>query len=289
MFTGMEGPMNVDNPSILVFDSGVGGLSVYTELQSILPKRHYIYVFDNEVFPYGEKPENLIIRRVTAILDRITREYPIALVVIACNTASTVTLPTLRSRFSFPIVGVVPAIKPAVALTRNGVIGLLATRATIKRSYTKTLLTRFASHYRVEMLGSAALVELAEAKLRCHFSVMDEKLLGKITAILEPWLLMPEPPDTVVLGCTHFPLLKEELLAVLPAGTELVDSGAAVARHTVCLLKKNDHSTHLSPAFTHPLTARENLAFCLTRNQDVNILLPTLARYGFPTLNTLVL
>ena len=129
--------------------------------------------------------------------------------IIACNTASTITLPALRERFSCPIVGVVPAIKPAAKLTRNGVVGLLATRATVQRSYTHDLIAHFAKDCSIKMLGSAELVELAEAKL--HGEEIDHAALKKI---LRPWLSMAEPPDTVVLGCTHFPLLREELAAM---------------------------------------------------------------------------
>lgn len=165
---------------------------------------------------------------VTAVQER----YPLALAVVACNTASTVSLPALREKFDFPVVGVVPAIKPAARLTANGIVGLLATRGTVKRSYTHELIARFANECQIEMLGSAEMVELAEAKLHG-----EDVSLDALKRILRPWLRMKEPPDTVVLGCTHFPLLQEELLQVLPEGTRLVDSGAAIARRTAWLLE----------------------------------------------------
>lgn len=207
-------------PTVLVFDSGVGGLSVYDEIRQLLPDLHYLYVFDNVAFPYGEKSEAFIVERVLDIVTAAASRYPLALVVIACNTASTVSLPALRERFTFPVVGVVPAIKPAARLTRNGVVGLLATRATVKRPYTHELVARFASECRIEMLGSAELVELAEEKLQGKDVSLDT-----VRHILQPWLKMNEPPDTIVLGCTHFPLLTDELQQVLPSGTRLVDSG----------------------------------------------------------------
>ncbi|STI20491.1 glutamate racemase [Escherichia coli] len=135
-------------------------------------------------------------------------------------------------KFDFPVVGVVPAIKPAARLTANGIVGLLATRGTVKRSYTHELIARFANECQIEMLGSAEMVELAEAKLHG-----EDVSLDALKRILRPWLRMKEPPDTVVLGCTHFPLLQEELLQVLPEGTRLVDSGAAIARRTAWLLE----------------------------------------------------
>lgn len=260
-------------PTVLVFDSGVGGLSVYDEVRQLLPDLHYIYAFDNVAFPYGEKSEEFIVERVVEIVTAVQERYPLALAIIACNTASTVSLPALREKFAFPVVGVVPAIKPAARLTTNGVVGLLATRGTVRRPYTHELVARFASECKIEMLGSAELVELAEAKL--HGYPVD---LEELRKILRPWLRMKEPPDTVVLGCTHFPLLEEELLQVLPEGTRLIDSGAAIARRTVWLLE------HESPK---ALSSDENIAFCMGLTPEIAQLTPVLQRYGFPRLEKL--
>ncbi|MCE0847552.1 glutamate racemase [Buttiauxella sp. A2-C1_F] len=261
------------HPTVLVFDSGVGGLSVYDEVRQLLPDLHYIYAFDNVAFPYGEKSEAFIVERVVEIVTAVQERYPLALAIIACNTASTVSLPALREKFAFPVVGVVPAIKPAARLTTNGVVGLLATRGTVRRPYTHELVARFASECKIEMLGSAELVELAEAKLHGHPVDLEE-----LRKILRPWLRMKEPPDTVVLGCTHFPLLEEELLEVLPEGTRLIDSGAAIARRTVWLLE------HESP---NALSADENIAFCMGLTPEIAQLAPVLQRYGFPRLEKL--
>ncbi|EYU13512.1 glutamate racemase [Photorhabdus aegyptia] len=260
--------------TVLVFDSGVGGLSIYQEIRQLLPDLHYIYVFDNEAFPYGEKSEEFIVERVVQIVAAVQQKHPLTIVVIACNTASTVSLPALRERFSFPVVGVVPAIKPAAKLTRNGVVGLLATRATVNRSYTKELIEKFATGCRIESLGSAELVELAEAKL--HGSKVSSDTLKKI---LEPWLGMKEPPDTVVLGCTHFPLLAEELVQILPDGTHLIDSGAAIARRTAWLVK---HQNNLV------CTSADSLAYCMKVNADTDALIPILQEYGFSKLEKLI-
>ncbi|WP_026111644.1 glutamate racemase [Winslowiella toletana] len=260
-------------PTVLVFDSGVGGLSVYQEMRQLLPDLHYLYAFDNVAFPYGEKSEEFIVEHVVDIVTAITRDTPLSLVVIACNSASTVTLPALRARFDFPVVGVVPAIKPAARLTRNGSVGLLATRGTVRRPYTHELVARFAGECKIEMLGSAELVELAEAKLQGKAVPLDE-----IRRILQPWLRMSEPPDTVVLGCTHFPLLSEELQQVLPEGTRLVDSGAAIARRTAWLLE------HESPV---ALSAECNTAYCMAFTEETAQLMPVLQRYGFEKLEKL--
>jgi glutamate racemase len=256
-----------------VFDSGVGGLSVYDEIRHLLPDLHYIYAFDNVAFPYGEKSEDFIVERVLEIVTAVQARYPLALAVIACNTASTVSLPGLREKFAFPVVGVVPAIKPAARLTANGVVGLLATRGTVKRPYTRELIDRFANECQIEMLGSAELVVLAEAKLHGDPVPLDE-----LRRILRPWLRMPEPPDTVVLGCTHFPLLQDELLEVLPEGTRLIDSGAAIARRTAWLLE------HEAP---DAKSSESNIAFCMALTPETEQLLPVLQRYGFERLEKL--
>lgn len=262
-------------PTVLVFDSGVGGLSVYDEIRQLLPDLHYIYAFDNEAFPYGEKPQQFIIDRVLDVITAIEQRHRLALVVIACNTASTISLPALRERFSFPVVGVVPAVKPAAKLTRNGVVGLLATRATVQRPYTHELIARFANDCRILSLGSSELVELAEAKLQGNRIATED-----LQKILRPWLRLPEPPDTVVLGCTHFPLLSEELRLALPNGTRLVDSGAAIARRTAWLIANLEHA---------PASAEKNLVYCLAITPKVAALWPILQRYGFISLEELSL
>ncbi|CCJ87199.1 Glutamate racemase [Cronobacter dublinensis 582] len=258
-----------------MFDSGVGGLSVYDEIRHLLPDLHYIYAFDNVAFPYGEKSEAFIVERVVEIVTAVQARYPLALAVIACNSASTVSLPALREKFAFPVVGVVPAIKPAARLTANGVVGLLATRGTVKRPYTHELIARFANECQIEMLGSAELVEIAEAKL--HGEPVSLEALRRV---LRPWLRMPEPPDTVVLGCTHFPLLAEELLQVLPEGTRLVDSGAAIARRTAWLLE------HEAP---DARSCDDNIAYCMALTPEVAQLMSVLQRYGFSKLEKLPL
>ncbi|MDC9598108.1 glutamate racemase [Xenorhabdus anantnagensis] len=260
-------------PTILVFDSGVGGLSVYQEIRKLLPDLHYIYTFDNEAFPYGEKTAEVIIERVVQIIDTIQKKHPLAVVVIACNTASTISLPALRERFSFPVVGAVPAIKPAAKLTCNRVVGLLATRATVNRDYTRELIARFATNCQMYSIGSAELVELAERKLHGKDVPLEE-----LEKILKPWLKMKEPPDTVILGCTHFPLIAEELSQVLPNGTRLIDSGAAIARRTAWLIKNREDLF---------LTTADNLAYCTKLEPASEVLRPVLRELGFLTLEKL--
>ncbi|EKE77599.1 glutamate racemase [Gallaecimonas xiamenensis] len=215
---------------LLFFDSGVGGLSVWQEVHHSLPQWQAIYAMDDAAFPYGELTESVLVARVLAVFEEIAARHPIALAVVACNTASTLVLPELRARFDFPIVGVVPAIKPAALQTRSGKIGLLATPGTVNRPYTRQLEADFAKDKTVLRLGSSELVIMAEAKLRGE--PVD---MARLEGVLAPWL-NGHGPDTVILGCTHFPLLKEELAQVLGNGVILVDSGQAIARRVASLL-----------------------------------------------------
>lgn len=245
--------MQVKRPSIdgLVFDSGLGGLSILSALRQTLPQFSYAYLADNAALPYGSKPEDWLSERVSLVIERAMQEVDPALLVIACNTASTLVLPQLRARWQIPIVGVVPAIKPASSLSRSRVIGLLATPATIQRSYTDTLIREYGQNCEVVRVGSSELVNLAEAKLR------GEKIdLEQIARICAP--LQRPDLDVLVLGCTHFPLLSSELEAVLP-NVKLVDSGEAIARRVRYLLDASGRSPGASsltfPAF---FTAAEN-------------------------------
>ncbi len=213
-------------PTVLVFDSGVGGLSVYQEIQALLPSLDYIYLFDNEAYPYGELPKQTLIDRVTRLITQLVEVQGVDIVVIACNTASTIVLPHLRAILNIPVVGVVPAIKPASVIASKAV-GLIATPATVTREYTHDLIRDFANGKSVELLGSTRLVDMAEEKLRGAAVDLDE-LKHVLTPILNKI-------DVAVLGCTHFPLIKEEIQMVLPEVT-LVDSGKAIARRVQELL-----------------------------------------------------
>ncbi|OEE63477.1 glutamate racemase [Enterovibrio norvegicus FF-33] len=216
--------------SVLIFDSGVGGLSVFQEVTKLMPEQHIIYAFDNAAFPYGELPDDVLVNRVCGMITALCAVHEISLVVIACNTASTLVLPPLRERLAVPVVGVVPAIKPAAAMSKSKKIGLLATPATVKRDYTQQLVRDFAPDCQVTMVGSTELVRMGEAKLRgvaVTTSVLE--------SVLEPFI---GQVDCVVLGCTHFPLLKPEIETVLGKTCVVVDSGLAIASRVACLLNE---------------------------------------------------
>ncbi|MEM7360636.1 MAG: glutamate racemase [Pseudomonadota bacterium] len=220
---------------IVIFDSGVGGLSIYQEIARRLSehKHEYVFVSDNFAYPYGIKDESELNQRVLEVMRRIVAQYNPDLAVVACNTASTVVLPLLRAEFSFPVVGVVPAIKPAAAASTTGCIGLLATPATIARSYTDQLIADFAADCEVIRVGSIRLVELAEQKLRGNL-VSVEEIEAELQAVID----RPDC-DVLVLACTHFPLLNNEISNIFHVKShsiQLMDSGVGIANRVVSLL-----------------------------------------------------
>ncbi len=220
---------NINAPTILIFDSGVGGISVYSEIKARMPDANYIYLFDNKAYPYGELAKDKLVFRVNALIPDIVKKHSVDIVVVACNTASTVVLPSLRSTLNIPVVGVVPAIKPASTLAVKA-LGLIATPATIKREYTHDLIKNFSHNIPVKLLGSTKLVDMAEDKLRGE--PVDLEVLADILNGLKGKI------DVAVLGCTHFPLIKEEIGEILGKNVQLIDSGIAIAKRVQFLLKE---------------------------------------------------
>ncbi|SHI20514.1 glutamate racemase [Ferrimonas marina] len=211
--------------SIVIFDSGVGGLSIYQEIRAAMPKADIHYLADSARFPYGELDEHDLVEGCVRLIESHLQRHAVAMVVIACNSASTLVLEPLRQRIGPPVVGVVPAVKPAAEQTRNGVVGLLATPGTVQRRYTDELIQTFAAEVTTLRIGSSELVKMAEQKL-----AGTPVNMTALAQVLTPWLEHHPNPDTIVLGCTHFPLLREELTALLGGQVNLVDSGEAVAR-----------------------------------------------------------
>jgi glutamate racemase len=220
-----------DRP-LLVFDSGVGGLSVLKEIRARLPNAPFVYVADNAGYPYGTKSPAEIEARVPALLARLAARCEPALIVIACNTASTIALDPVRTALHLPIVGTVPAIKPAAALSKTRAIGVLGTDATIVQPYVDRLAAEFAADCTVIRYGSAELVDLAEAKLRGE----DTDPLA-YARIMEGLLARPggDRVDTIVLACTHFPLVEAELAAAAPRPLGFVHGGPGIARRVAFL------------------------------------------------------
>ncbi len=256
--------MDADAP-ILLFDSGVGGLSVLAELRKLLPDAPIIYAADNAGMPYGTKSEAEIAARVTGLLGRMTERFRPRLACIACNTASTIALGMVRDVLAIPVVGTVPAIKPAAELTRSGTIGLLGTAATIRQGYVDRLEAEFAGGKRLLRHAAPELVAAAEAKLRGQ--PVDPAIFTRAAAGLRG---QPggEAIDTVVLACTHFPLVAEELGRAFGPDVCFVDGAAGIARRIAVLTQGQPFQR--SAADLALFTAEEGLA----------ALAPALADYG---------
>lgn len=223
----------MNTPRILLFDSGMGGLTVARAVRHELPFFHLIYSADNAAFPYGAWEEKALVTRIVDVMgELITRVQP-DIVVIACNTASTIALAQLREAYKVPFVGTVPAIKPAAAQTKTGIVGVLATPGTVSREYTHGLIHSFASHCRVVLHGAPRMAEIAEWKLKGNAVDLDE-LRAEIAPVFAEE--NGRRTDVVVLGCTHYPLLVDELAKVEPWVVRYIDPAAAIARRTADVL-----------------------------------------------------
>jgi glutamate racemase len=214
--------------TILVFDSGLGGLTVHREIAAARPGADFVYVADDAAFPYGALPEKALVARVAGLIGAHRPD----IVVIACNTASTIALPELRRRFSTPFVGTVPAIKPACATSVTRRVSVLGTEATVAREYTRALIRDYAQDCRVTLVGSKELAAYAEAEL-AGAPVGDEALLTEIAACFRD---DGGRTDTVVLACTHYPLLIARLRQLSPWPVNFIDPAPAIARRVADLL-----------------------------------------------------
>lgn len=253
-----------DERPILVFDSGVGGLSVLQHIRRALPKASFVYAADNAGYPYGTKSEAEIAARVPALLGRLVERYHPRIIVIACNTASTIALAHVRSALDLPVVGTVPAVKPAALLSKTRAIGVLGTEATVRQPYVDNLVAEFASDCLVLRFGSADLVDLAEAKLRG-----DAPTPEAMRKVMEGLYGQPggEKIDAVVLACTHFPLLATEIKAASPSHVTLVDSGEGIARRTAFLTQGQEWPT--LPTGRAVFTKQDDRAKSLTHALEV--------------------
>lgn len=219
-------------PTILVFDSGLGGSTVLREIVRLRPAANYVYVADDAFFPYGRHSEDAIVSRVVPLIGDLIATHTPDLVVIACNTASTLVMSHLRAAYGVPFVGTVPAIKPACASSRSRRVSVLGTRGTVKREYTHALIRDFAQGCDVTLVGAENLASLAEAALKGE-RVSDEAIAAEIA----PCFVNGEArTDTVVLACTHYPLLLARLAALAPWPVDWIDPAPAIARRVSDLL-----------------------------------------------------
>ncbi|WP_309086654.1 glutamate racemase [Chelativorans sp.] len=220
------------NP-ILFFDSGIGGLSVVKEARVLLPEHPYVYVADDAAFPYGAWEEGALRARLVGLFRGLIARFSPSLVVIACNTASTLAVADLRAAFpGQPFVGTVPAVKPAAERTRSGLVSVLATPGTVKRQYTRDLISAYASKCHVRLVGSENLARLAEQYMREGF--VDEEA---VRAEIAPCFIEQDGrrTDIVVLACTHYPFLVNRMRKTAPWPVDWIDTSEAIARRALTL------------------------------------------------------
>ncbi len=235
-------------PRILLFDSGMGGLTVASAVRTQLPQAQLVYAADNAGFPYGAWKEEALVKRIVNVMGALIDKTEPHLVVIACNTASTIALAQLRDAYKLPFVGTVPAIKPAAAQTKSGIIGVLATPGTVSREYTHALIHTYAYHCKVFLHGAKRLAEIAEEKLKGRPADLEE-LRHEITPAFRQ--REGKKTDVVVLGCTHYPLLIEDMLKVQPWPVRYIDPAPAIARRVADVLDETPLGDAAKPLPPH--------------------------------------
>lgn len=218
----------MDARPIGMFDSGVGGLSIMNEVKKSLPQENFIFVADQANIPYGAKTKSQL-KNLTKSITTFLVHYEIKLLVVACNTASCYTIDYLREKFAIPIVGVVPAVKSATRLTKNGKIAVLSTPATAKSMYLANLIDEVAPQFDVLKLGCVGLEEAVESYNRPKITRLLKTYLAKVSSF---------DADTIVLGCTHYPFLKKDIARIIGNRISIVDSGMAIAKRVSQVLEK---------------------------------------------------
>lgn len=254
----------------LVFDSGVGGLTIADEIRRAAPDWIVDYAADAGFFPYGVKTDEELRERLPGLCAALVNIARPDVLVIACNTASTLSLADIRARVSIPVVGTVPAIKPAAEQTKTGVIGLLATPGTVRRRYLDDLERQFAAGKKVIRRGSAGLVDIAERAVRGQ-PVDQEQVTYAVKPLFDP----PDGPniDIVILACTHFPLIRDAIQNACPPGVKLIDTGEAVSRQALRVAPADQGST--LPAAAYVTGGAANRA----------AMAPALKRFGYHTID----
>ena len=256
---------------ILVFDSGMGGLTVAREIQALAPRLKIDYAADSGFFPYGEKSDDALRERLPLVAKALCDQAKPDVFVIACNTASTLALEDVRAVLDVPVVGTVPAIKPAAKLTQTGTIGLLATPGTVRRAYTAQLIKDFASEVRVILHGSVELVHMAEQ------IASGEAVSLEAFRVAQAPLFAAEGGDqidTIVLACTHFPLIRGELAATVPRAVSFVDSGEAIARQTLRVLPDQNAGPQIG-----------GQVWLTSASDDQSLMVEGCRRFGFTALH----
>lgn len=259
-------------PSLLVFDSGLGGLSVLRALREAIPSARINYLADTACFPYGTMDDDTLSTRVYSVLARAVARFAPDAIVIACNTASTIALPALRATFEQPVIGTVPAVKPAAHLSHSGLISVLGTVATVQRDYTRALIAEYGRGKYFTLIGAIRLASLAEAAMMGE-TVSDSDIWDEIA----PCFIEAEGQrtDVIVLACTHYPLLLDRMEALAPWPVTWLDPAPSIARHTANILTERGFCC----IGTGPKRNTEQIIF--TSGKAVSpALKKTLERYG---------
>lgn len=249
---------------LLVFDSGIGGLGVVREMRRLQPQARITYLADNGFFPYGEKPDAVLLPHIVGLIGAAVQRFKPDAVVVACNTASTIALGALREAFAIPFVGCVPPIKPAAAASVSKHVGVLATRATLSRAYLCGLIEKFAPGCTIHSLGTPTLAELAERKFRGH----DVDVAGAVAPLFAQE--GAAEIDAVALGCTHYTFLLPEFLALYPA-VKWFDPALPVARQALALTQ------HLTP----PPSKGGDAAYFTGGLGEAGVMRERLGEFGF--------
>jgi glutamate racemase len=254
----------VSDRPILLFDSGVGGLTVLREARVVMPDRRFVYVADDAGFPYGDWEEGALRARIVGLFSGLIEEHDPEIAVIACNTASTLVLSELRAAFpGTPFVGTVPAIKPAAERTRSGLVSVLATPGTVKRQYTRDLIHEWASRCHVRLVGSTRLAALAETYMRDGFVEEDA-----VRAEIAPCFMEEDGrrTDIVVLACTHYPFLVNRMRKTAPWPVDWIDPAEAIARRALSLLPQGGQSGRM------PVAEKPDIAVFTSQKPSANML-----------------
>lgn len=221
--------------TILVFDSGIGGLTVLREARVLMADRKFVYVADNAAFPYGDWEEGALCERMVKLFGELISRWKPEICVIACNTASTIGIAALREAYpEQQFVGTVPAVKPAAERTSSGLVSVLATPGTVKRQYTRDLIDQYASKCHVTLVGSTKLAALAEAYMRGGFTDEEAVKLEIMPCFVGDGI---RRTDIVVLACTHYPFLVNRMRKMAPWPVDWIDTSEAIARRASDLLK----------------------------------------------------
>ncbi|AWH90268.1 glutamate racemase [Buchnera aphidicola (Melanaphis sacchari)] len=260
---------------MLIFDSGIGGLSILNIIKKEIPEINYIYVFDNEAFPYGKKKKQFLIKRSIKIIKKIKEKYPIKIVIIGCNTVSTTSLEILKNIFHIPIIGILPSLKHASNITKNKHIGLIATHATINSAYVKKIISKYSYLNNIKIIATNKLARISENKIR-NLSISNTEIKN----IFKPWSDCLTFPDTIILGCTHFSFIEKEIKKIFKKKSTILinpqDLIISKVKKKICRYLDNQN-------------IKENIFLYSKNDKNIEQLLFLLKKYNFSKLKKISL